>query len=107
MFPVSQFLFAMSLGLGGVILAVQASHAQSAPPCAPRAMVIEALSSRYGESRQSIGISADNMLVEVYASADSGSWSLVITRPDGVSCLAVTGNGYEILAEATPKGDPA
>ncbi|GHC52838.1 hypothetical protein [Neogemmobacter tilapiae] len=107
MMPVPQFLFALSLGFGGVIWAVQASHAQSAPPCAPRATVVEALSERYGESRQSIGMSADNMVVEVYASRETGSWSLVITRPDGLSCLAVTGNGFEVLAEAAQKGDPA
>ena len=107
MMPVPQFLFALSLGFGGIIFAVQTVHAQTAPPCTPRGAVIETLSSRYGESRQSIAMSADNLVVEVYASAETGSWSLVITRPDGISCLAVTGNGYETMAEAIAQGDPA
>lgn len=102
-----QDLFALSLGFAGVILAVNAAEAQGAR-CAPRDVVVAQLADRYTETRRAIGLAANQMVMEVYASQDSGSWSITVTTPDGLTCLVASGQGFEALAEELPaRGDPA
>lgn len=54
---------------------------------ADHAMVVEQLASGYGETRQSIGIGADNTVVEVFASLDTGTWKITVTQAGGSTCL--------------------
>jgi len=97
-------LSALAFGFGAAIPALPA-QAQS-NNCAPHAMVVERLASGYGESRQSIGIGANNTVVELFASPLSGSWTITVTMPGGPTCLVASGQGYEYLAEALPNTDP-
>jgi len=90
---------ALALACGGP------AYAQSGN-CAPHDLVVERLASGYGESRQSIALGANNSVVEVFASAESGSWTITITAPGGLTCLVASGQAYEYLAEALPNTDP-
>ncbi len=100
-------LFALSLGFAGLILAVQAGHAQQAQ-CGARDAVLEQLAARYGETRRGMGMAANNSVMELYASADSGSWTITVTMPDGQTCLVASGQGFEAMVEELPaKGEPA
>ena len=108
----TRMMFALSLGLGALIAALtpalHPAHAQTGPACAARAMVIDTLSRTYGETRRSIGLSANNTVMELYASAETGSWTIAVTLPDGLTCLMASGQGFESLSGETPaKGDPA
>ena len=83
-----------------------AANAQ-ARNCGPRTMVVERLAEGYRETRQSIGMAANNVVVEVFASVSSGSWTIVVTQPTGISCLVASGQGFENLSEdLPPPGDP-
>ena len=62
--------------------------------------MVERLNTRYGESRQSIGIGSNNSVVEVFASTETGTWTIVVTMPTGVACLVAAGQAFEALAEA-------
>lgn len=100
-------LFALSFGFAALILATQQGFAQGAQ-CAPRAQVVQALAETYGESRRFIGLAGDRLVMETFASEDTGSWTILVTRPDGIACLVTSGEGYEPMSEALPtKGDPA
>ncbi|MEM9438788.1 MAG: hypothetical protein AAGA15_17305 [Pseudomonadota bacterium] len=94
-------LLALSIGVVALILAAGPSVSQTAN-CAARETVIERLASRYGESRQSVGMAANQTLMEVYANAGTGSWSLLVTLPNGNTCLVASGNSYEAMAEVSP-----
>lgn len=67
--------------------------------CAARSVVLEKLAERYGESRQSIGIAPQGRVVEVFASAETGTWTITVTLPDGMTCLVASGEAYETLDE--------
>jgi hypothetical protein len=76
--------------------------------CAPREMVLDRLAEGYGETRQSMGLGANNAVIEVFASDETGSWSITVTQPNGLTCLVASGQGFEQLVEALPaKGDDA
>lgn len=70
--------------------------------CAPREVVLERLAQSYGETRQSIGLGPENQMVEVFASDATGTWTIVVTRASGMSCLMASGQAFETLAEALP-----
>lgn len=73
--------------------------------CATHAAVVERLAAGYGEMRQSIGIGADNTVVEVFASLETGTWTITITQPGGPTCLVASGQAFQVLAEALPNTD--
>lgn len=77
--------------------------AQTAPRnCAPHAVVAETLAEKYGESRRAAGLVANGRLMELFASADSGSWTITVTAPSGVTCLLASGQSFEALEELLP-----
>lgn len=101
----TQNLFALSFGFAALILVTEA---RAAPQCGPRAAVLEELASRFGETRRSMGIAANNMVMEMFASAESQSWTITVTTPEGQTCLVASGHGFEAVAEELPaKGVPA
>jgi hypothetical protein len=83
------------------ILTTQA-NAQPAQNCGPRDAVVERLAQGYGETRQSMGISTANTMVEVFASEQTGSWTILVTLPTGQTCLIATGGSFERMIEALP-----
>ncbi len=91
-----------------ILLATTTDIAAQGRNCAPRDAVVNRLAEGYGETRQSMGLGANNAVVEVFASDETGSWTITVTAPNGVTCLVASGQGFEQLAEALPaKGDDA
>lgn len=99
-------MFAMSFGFAALILATQ--NAFAAPNCAERSFVLNELGVQYRETRRAIGLAANNTMMEMFASNDSGTWTLTVTMPDGTTCLVASGNGFEAVTETlSALGDPA
>ena len=65
-------------------------------PCAKRSAVLETLAAKYGEMPISRGLSSDGAIVEILVSS-KGSWSMLVSMPDGNSCLAGVGEMWEDL----------
>ena len=93
-----------ALGVSTAIVMTVASYAQAQGTrnCAPRAAVVEHLAQGYGETRQSIGLGSNNAVVEVFASDETGTWSITITSPGGLTCLVASGRSFENVAEVLP-----
>jgi len=70
--------------------------------CAPREVVVQRLAEKYGESRQAIGIGQQGMVMETFASVESGSWTITVTMPTGMTCLMASGQSFEALYEPAP-----
>lgn len=96
------------LSAGILLGAATYVQAQSLQHCAPRDQVVDRLAKKYGETRQSMGLGSNNAVMEVFASVESGSWTITVTMANGVTCLVASGQAFEELAEALPpKGDDA
>ena len=79
--------------LGAIILAIPA-HAAN---CANRDIVVERLQSRYDESFAAGGLqstSSSQTLVEVWASAETGTFTVMLTTAEGLSCVVATGTDW-------------
>ena len=88
------------LTIGALMASSTLTQAQQ--NCAARDLVIERLANTYGETRQSIGLAQNNTMVEVFASTDTGSWTITITNAAGLTCLVASGQAFERLAESPP-----
>lgn len=85
--------------VGFALLAAAGAEAQTARNCGDRAMIVQRLAEGYGESRRSIGLGANNSVMEVFASDETGTWTITVTMPNGLMCLVASGQAYETLAE--------
>lgn len=92
-------LLALSVG---VVAMVIAGAARAQTNCADRTMVVDRLADKYGESRQSVGVAANNSMVEVFANGGTGSWTIIVTQPDGRACMVASGMSFEALAVVAP-----
>lgn len=92
-------LLGLSFGFGAMLLATQHAFAQNRANCAERDVVVTRLAEGYGESRQAIGLGSNNAVVEVFASDETGTWTITVTLPNGTTCLVASGQAYETLAE--------
>ena len=88
-------LLALLLALGTAAPALAQNQ-----QCANRDTVVGRLAEKYGESRQSIGMVSQGRVMEVFASTETGTWTITVTMPNGLTCLVASGQSYENLEEA-------
>jgi hypothetical protein len=88
----------------GLALATPVAEAEDRPACADRTLVIQRLADKYGETLKSMGLHQDNGLLEVYASDATGTWTILVSKPDGQTCLLAAGQMWE--AHVTPVVKP-
>lgn len=74
--------------------------------CGKRADIVRQLGEKYGETRRSIGLSGGRSVVEVYASEATGSWTILVTGPEGTACLIAAGEAFQ-PEPAGGQGKPA
>lgn len=84
-----------------------AAHAQQGQ-CAPRDRVVAHLAAKYSETRRSVGLAANNMVLEVFASEETGSWTITVTSAQGITCLVASGQNFQAVQDDPPAtGSPA
>ena len=87
-----------SLMIGAVLsLAAGGAQAEGNQQCNERKNVLDLLSNKYSESRVAFGVTNNGGLVEVLKStsnAKADTWTIIITTPQGVSCLIAAGEGW-------------
>lgn len=102
----TKLMFGLSFGFTALIFATQ--NAFAANSCAERAIVLQELDATYHETRRAVGIAGTRVVMEMFASSTTGTWTLIATNADGVTCLVTSGTGFELVTEdLTPSGDPA
>lgn len=71
--------------------------AQAQVGCAPRDKVLSHLAKKYGEAPVAVGVTNQGGLVEVLTTADGDTWTIIVTLPDGMSCMVAAGEGWRNL----------
>ena len=59
--------------------------------------MIRQLSDKYREAPVALGITHNGGLIEVLSTAKGETWSIIITSPQGMSCLVAAGEGWKSL----------
>ncbi len=95
----------MLAALGAVfLLAPSVTPVLAQPACGPRAMMLEWLAANFRETPVALGVTGGGDLVEVMASQDGQTWTIVVTSARGRTCLLAAGEGWRV---ARPRsGEP-
>jgi thymidylate kinase len=71
--------------------------------CDSRETVLAFLSDRYAEAPVAMGVARNGGLVEVLTSGAGGStFTIIVTTPDGRTCMVAAGDGWESLPPLAP-----
>lgn len=87
-------ILALMLGVG--------TSARARTVCMAHTDLATQLDSRFSEAPIAIGLASNNLLVEVFSNGDGSTWTMVLTKPDGMSCVMATGEDWEILNRVVP-----
>ena len=97
--------------LGGIVItaslsafAVTSANAQQM--CGKRTDVVQSLSANYKESTAGVGLVNNGTVVEVLTSK-KGTWTILVTRTDGVACVVATGDAWESVDLQIAEGPSA
>jgi len=77
-------------------------HAQSI--CAERDTIVERLKNRYHESYQGAGLQSTTSLIEIWSSEETGSWTILMSKADGTSCVVASGMNWQYDPEIEMTG---
>jgi hypothetical protein len=89
--------------VAGYALPAAPAHAQMV--CGKRTDMVRQLSEKYGETRRSMGLAEGRGVVELYASEETGSWTILMTSPQGIACMMAAGEAFQI-EPVTATGSP-
>lgn len=76
-----------------ILLTACLAEAQGLMRCADREVIVERLINRYGESLTATGMNRQQVM-EIWTSEETGSFTVLLTSPDGMSCIAATGRNW-------------
>ncbi len=86
-----KFLITTSALLG---IATASLPAQAQTVCNTRAKLVTLLTEEYGEVSNGVGVQNASQLIELWSSKKSGSWTIIASRADGISCVLATGRNW-------------
>ena len=92
--------------LTGLGLALAVAGPALAGNCAARAELVQRLQAKYAEELAMAGLqttSAEGAMMEVWASADTGTFTVLLTQPNGISCIVAAGTDFFVAAPGAPK----
>ena len=93
------------IALAGLVIGIVSlpppASAQNA--CAPRVDIVEKLKEKYGEDQRGLGLGGKKSVIELWSSEKTGTWTIVMTRPSGVTCILAAGDTW---MEAPPVPEP-
>jgi hypothetical protein len=77
-----------------VALFLVSSAAMAQVPCGQRDKIVEWFAVKYKEAPIATGVSSNGRLIEVLSTHDGETWTLIVTSPDGNSCMIASGQGW-------------
>ena len=81
--------------------------AQAQMVCGMRDSVVAKLGDKYGEVRRGGGLAGPTANFEIWASEATGSWTILKTTPNGLTCVMAVGDDWhDDAGEPTPTGSP-
>ncbi len=83
----------LRIGLLAMVLATPTAL-QAQATCFERDALVANLASKYGETFAGGGLQNAESIVEVWFSEEKGTWTVLMTRADGKSCIMASGTNW-------------
>lgn len=79
------------------------ASAQAPMVCGARDGIIHSLRSNFEEERVATGLSRTGALVELFTARDGSTWTILLTSPNGTTCLLGAGKSWDYFMWTAPK----
>ena len=79
------------LGLSLPAIAAEQDQESDQEVCASRQSLLDTLAQDYRESPSAVGMANSGGLIEVFTARDGRTWTILVTRADGNSCIVAAG----------------
>ncbi len=89
-----------------VALFLVSSAAVAQVPCGQRDKIVEWFAVKYKEAPIASGVSSTGSLNEVLSTHDGETWTLIVSSPDGDSCLIGSGQGWRAKPHEVDIAEP-
>ncbi len=100
-------LKSVTLGLGLAIAAsIASTPALAQSQCDSRDKILATLAKKYSEAPVAVGLTSKGGLVEVLSTGDGNTWTIIMSTPDGKSCLVAAGEGWRDMDRVALNSDP-
>ena len=86
------------LAIAFVALFATAAPAVAQSRCGERSDIIQQLETRFQETQQAIGLASNGAVLEIFASP-VGTWTVLMTYPNGKTCLMAVGDAWRPTAD--------
>lgn len=83
----------------GTVFAIFSTTAFAQSQCNDRDSVIALLAKKYKEAPVALGVTNTGGLVEVLSTGNGDTWTIIVTTPQGLSCLVAAGEGWHAIEE--------
>ncbi len=80
--------------LFAAFIALQGAPAAAQGRCGDRAAMVREMDEKYGEVRRGFGM-ANGVLIELWASSATGTFTILQTYTTGVACVVVVGRQWQ------------
>ena len=84
------------LALGVAFIGLPTGPASAEQVCGERTKLMTQLGDKYAEAPVAMGLTSAGSVIEVLTSP-SGSWTFLITYPNGPTCMVASGKHWETL----------
>lgn len=94
----------LALLLGCMYWIATPARSQENPACGPRAEIDKRMWVQFGESPIGAGVTPGGILY-VTANPQTGSFTIILRRPDGIACVMMGGTGWADVEALIPGRD--
>ena len=95
---------------GAITLALLASaglaSADQQPFCDTQANFLARFAKKYQETPTAVGITSKGGLIQVLTTTTGNTWTIVITTPQGMTCVVTAGENWRSREKVNIKKDP-
>jgi hypothetical protein len=74
------------------------------PSCGQRTELLQTLSKKYSEVPVAVGLANNGALIEVLTSGNGSTWTIIVSQPNGTSCLVAAGEEWQQLDQVASSG---
>jgi len=97
---------AIIYGLSSLVSPTNLEANSLSPICGKRSNFLSKLKKQYSEVPVANGLATNGGILEVLASSQGNSWTIMVTMPNGTTCLIAAGENWEDIPKKLARDGP-
>lgn len=81
-------------GVLGLLALIANVPSANGAPCGPRDELVRQLTTHMRQEHRAIGLTQSGTLAELFVAPEGSSWTLIVSLPQGFSCIIAAGHDW-------------